>query len=108
MIALPVHAEDMQKRIDRLESLVTTLVARGQGYSGTGKSSGTDCSPQSLILKPTLRDGQSFEEVQRGMGVMEVNDKHSIYRGSTHWGEILEEVRFSASYVYHMTNATFS
>jgi hypothetical protein len=98
----------MQKRIDRLESLVTTLVAQGQGHSDIGKSSDNDNSPQSLILKPTLEDDQHFEVVQHGMGVMEVNDKHSIYRGSTHWGEILEEVRFSASYVHHMTNTTFS
>jgi hypothetical protein len=98
----------MQKRIDRLESLVTSLVAQGQDHSDTGKSSDNDNSPQSLISKPTLEDDQPFEAVQHGMGVMEVNDKHSIYRGSTHWGEILEEVRFSASYVYHMTNAIFS
>ena len=98
----------MQKRIVRLESLVTTLVAQGQGHSDTGRPPDNNNSPQSLILKPTLEDDQNFEAVQHGMGVMEVNDKHSIYRGSTHWGEILEEVRFSASYVYHMTNATFS
>jgi hypothetical protein len=98
----------MQKRIDRLESLVTTLVAQGQGHSDTGKSLDNDNSPQSLISKPTLEDDQHFESVQHGMGVLEVNDKHSIYRGSTHWGEILEEVHFSASYAHHMTNATFS
>ncbi|TVY88825.1 Pyrrolocin cluster transcription factor [Lachnellula willkommii] len=78
----------MQQRIDRLEALVTTLASQDQsvkrkvypGEERNGMQNGT---------KPD--NNHPLNEIKHGLGVMEVTEHHSQYRGSTHWGDVLGE-----------------
>lgn len=87
-----VSVESMQQRIDRLETLVTTLASQDQsctrkadlGEKRNGVQNGT---------KPD--NNHTLNEIKHGLGVMEVTEHHSKYRGSTHWGDVLGEVCFS-------------
>jgi hypothetical protein len=87
------HVEGMQERLNRLESLVTTLVAQehlpdpaqptvehGNGYSSHETIA---YEAQSVPVAGT----------QRGLGVLKVNGNSSVYRGSTHWRDVMSEVR---------------
>ncbi|KAL2073294.1 hypothetical protein VTL71DRAFT_10618 [Oculimacula yallundae] len=89
--------EDMQTRIDRLESLVTTLVDRNQQLGGVSPSQGrVPASLPSDRITPSSSDASdndnATEEIQHGVGIMQVDEKQSIYKSSTHWYDVLEEL----------------
>jgi hypothetical protein len=85
----------MQDRLNRLETLVTTLVAQehppDQAQPIVGHVNGTS-APETIA-----REAQStpVAGIQRGLGVLKVNDNTSAYRGSTHWRDVMSEVRKS-------------
>jgi hypothetical protein len=76
----------MQEPLDRLESLVTTLVTQDQGPS-QGKPSSEDGRNEQLSRDSISREvnGVSVGAIQLGLGVLKVDDKSSMYRGATHW-----------------------
>lgn len=87
----------MQDRLNRLETLVTTLVAQehppDQVQPIVGHVNGTS-GPETIA-----REAQTPEAgIQRGLGVLKVNDNTSVYRGSTHWRDVMSEVRKSMLY----------
>lgn len=87
----------MQTRIDRLESLVTTLVEQNQQLGGGSSSQGRgSANLPSDRITPSSSDASDndnpTEEIQHGVGIMQVDEKQSIYKGSTHWYDVLEEV----------------
>ncbi|TVY38561.1 Pyrrolocin cluster transcription factor [Lachnellula occidentalis] len=78
----------MQQRIDRLETLVTTLASQDKSY----KRKVYPGEKQNGIQNDTKPDtNHSLNEIKHGLGVMEVTEHHSQYRGSTHWGDVLGE-----------------
>lgn len=87
----------MQTRINRLESLVTTLVEQNQQLGGSSSSQGRGSTnlPADRIT-PSSSDGSdndaATEQIQHGVGIMQVDEKQSIYKSSTHWYDVLEEV----------------
>ncbi|KAH7356780.1 fungal-specific transcription factor domain-containing protein [Rhexocercosporidium sp. MPI-PUGE-AT-0058] len=101
------QAEDMQTRIDRLESLVTTLVEQNQQLGGRSSSQGRDAADfHSDQITPSNSDASDndnpIEEIQHGVGIMQVDEKQSIYKGSTHWYDVLEELNELKSLWGHM------
>ncbi|PMD57147.1 uncharacterized protein K444DRAFT_535235 [Hyaloscypha bicolor E] len=86
------HAEGMQERLNRLENLVTTLVAQdgvpGQVHpsseDGSGHSSQEDVSREA--------ESTSTASIQHGLGVLKVDGHSSVYRGSTHWRDVMKEL----------------
>jgi hypothetical protein len=95
----------MQERLDRLESLVTTLVTQDQGPSQI-KSSSENGRNEQLSRDSISREvnGVSVAGIQHGLGVLKVDDKSSVYRGATHWRDVMEEVTclpFSSEISYH-------
>lgn len=91
----------MQQRIDRLESMVTELMKQGQLAAPA-----PDLSPMDGALHPEKLDPASLPldrvdampAVQHGMGVMTVNGASSMYRGTTHWHDLLKELDDLKSY----------
>lgn len=83
----------MQERIDRLESLVTSLIGQNKADSPPRER---DCMPNLLktLNGTAVFDEDVLTEVQHGMGVMTVDGTASMYRGTTHWYDVLKEVRF--------------
>ena len=76
----------MQARINRLEGLVTTLAKQNQRLVSVEGGYATNNSVDQIT--PFSSDGSDngvTEEIQQGIGVMQVNEKQSIYKGSTHW-----------------------
>lgn len=91
--ARSARAEGMQERLDRLESLVTTLVTQDQG-SSQAKPSSEDGRNGQLSRDNNSREanGASVAGIQHGLGVLKVDIKSSVYRGATHWRDVMEEV----------------
>jgi hypothetical protein len=82
----------MQQRIDRLESLVNTLASQDQSC----KRKVYPRDKRKGMQNGTVSDNNHLlNEIKHGLGVMEVTEHHSQYRGSTHWGDVLQEVSFS-------------
>jgi hypothetical protein len=77
---------DLQRRVNRLENLVTSLAAgeRPQNISDTGDSND----------KADAREeaGEGGGKMKTS-GVMSINaEQQSVYKGSTHWKDVLDEV----------------
>jgi hypothetical protein len=93
------HTDGMQERIDRLENLVTSLVSQSQGLS-TPRPHTDDVTTEdagevqsSSASGSVVKDGgTAYEQIQQGVGVMRVNEHYSLYRGATHWSDVLQEV----------------
>lgn len=93
----------MQSRIDRLEALVTALVAQGQDPSGNATSYANSGSSEvssseldsSAFRAPSApeRHTPPYDEIEHGVGVMKVDGKASMYKGTTHWYDVLQEVK---------------
>jgi len=83
----------MQERLARLESLVTTLVTQDQGPS-QAKLSSEDGRNGQLSGDNNSREanGAWVAGIQHGLGVLKVDMKSSVYRGATHWRDVMEEV----------------
>lgn len=94
----------MQSRIDRLEALVTTLVAQGQfpNSNATSNSGSSEVSSSELdssafrAASAPERHTPPYDEIEHGVGVMKVDGKSSMYKGTTHWYDVLQEVRVSS------------
>lgn len=95
----------LQQRIDRLESLVTALMkdqeqvpALVHGIEIDGHTPPQGSNP---ILSPINKQGvplDAMPPVQHGMGVLTMNDTSSVYRGTTHWHDLLKELTDLKSY----------
>ncbi|RDL36150.1 uncharacterized protein BP5553_06762 [Venustampulla echinocandica] len=93
----PLHVESMQKRIDRLEALVTSLASKGQDLGEPRVTPPRDTMPNGSKTDTKSADPQwgndhSFDEIRHGVGVMKVSESHSEYRGTTHWGDVFQEL----------------
>ncbi|KKK12426.1 hypothetical protein AOCH_003148, partial [Aspergillus ochraceoroseus] len=77
-------AENMQVRINRLETLVTSLVPRGDEKHGA--SSFSNLSP---VRTPEITPPR---QIQRGHGMLNVDGERSFYLGATHWSDVLHEL----------------
>ena len=86
----------MQERLNRLESLVTTLVAQDHP-PGQAKSSSEDEGIHSAN-EDVSRDEENnpIAGGQHVPGVLRVDDTSSVYRGSTHWRDVMAEVSRNA------------
>lgn len=101
----PIQVEGMQSRIDRLEQLVTSLVAQGHDPSSSVSSyvnsGSSEASPPDLdssaFRAPSApeRHTPPYEEIEHGIGVMKVDGNASMYKGTTHWYDVLQEVCIS-------------
>jgi hypothetical protein len=91
--ARSAQAEGMQERLARLENLVTTLVTQDQGPS-QAKLSSEDGRNGQLSGDNNSREanGAWVAGIQHGLGVLKVDMKSSVYRGATHWRDVMEEV----------------
>lgn len=86
------QADGMQERIDRLESMVTRLVAQTQEGEAKKFDSNTDKQSVEVLTSNSSRDQADKSEArERQPGLMMIEGNKSIYRGSTHWGDVLEE-----------------
>ncbi len=102
----PASANGVQQRIDRLENLVTSLIAQ------TRDQAKADSPPEEQeILKASPWENGSVEglvtegiptEVQHEMGFMTVENGglNSKYRGTTHWCDVLKEVSSQALHFF--------
>jgi hypothetical protein len=99
----PQHAESMQQRIDRLESLVTSLASQGGPKSA-------DFSHRFTVLTPegpspsnqsrqhnTENEAECTADIGHGVGVLNMDENHTLYRGTTHWGDVFQEVGTKSS-----------
>lgn len=97
-----MQVEGMRSRIDRLEQLVTSLVAQGHEQNNTSGSDSNNGSPEassadrdsSAFRAPSApeRHTPPYEEIEHGVGVMKVDGNGSMYKGNTHWYDVLQEV----------------
>jgi hypothetical protein len=94
-----MHVNGMQERIDRLENLVASLVSESQGLKTQRPCSDGSTSKDTAGIQSSSASGSvakdastAYEEVQSGVGVMRVNEHYSLYRGATHWSDVLQEV----------------
>jgi hypothetical protein len=108
----------MQNRIDRLEGLVLSLMTNGAQSAGpaaaqaaianslnsassdgqfnlnnidTGMSNG---APESIPEEEDVGEESEMENVTKSIGVMKVNNNHTVFASEAHWYAILGEVRF--------------
>jgi hypothetical protein len=97
----PMQVEGMQSRIDRLEQLVTSLVGGNDpngavsSYVNRGSSEASSSDPDSSTFRATSapeRHTPPYEEIEHGVGVMKVDGNASMYKGTTHWYDVLQEV----------------
>jgi hypothetical protein len=94
----------MQNRIDRLESLVLSLMTNGPQSAGpvaavaaiSGNDSiGSGQTSQDLDLDDDPVDGQEESEteaVTKSFGVMKVDNNKSFYISDAHWASVLNDV----------------
>ncbi|KAH8686099.1 fungal-specific transcription factor domain-containing protein [Tricladium varicosporioides] len=76
----------MQQRINRLESLVRNLASQVENNKP---------SPDATNSPPSVHDEKESHcvtEIQYGIGVLQVSNGRSQYRGSTHWGDVFHEL----------------
>lgn len=82
--------DSLQQRIDRLESLVTTLASQDQSCNRTRHSEDESNGINNEAVSGSLH---GLSEIKHGLGVMDVNEHHSQYRGLTHWSDVFQEAR---------------
>lgn len=102
--------DEMQGRIDRLESLVLSLMTNGGQASGAAAAAAAlsasrsdsadlaedmdeDLDETERAIKNTLRDDDSeVERVSKSMGVMKVQGDRQIFASEGHWYAILSDI----------------
>jgi hypothetical protein len=93
----------MQNRIDRLESLVLSLMTNGSQSAGptaavaaiaSNDSTGSGQNSQELDQDEELdlQDESDTEQVTKSFGVMKVDNKTSYYISDVHWASVLNDV----------------
>lgn len=107
--------DDMQNRIDRLESLVLSLMTNGAQSVGptaavatvSGDGSIDSRGPQSAganTIDIDLKDEESdTEQVTKSFGIMKVDNQSqkSYYVSEAHWSTILNDVWTFFHLIYH-------
>lgn len=93
-----MHVENMQRQIDRLETLVTSFLSHKNGspdFTPPSDSIATqDGSPATGITQISApADIPDVEGIRSGQGMLKVDDEHSVYVGPSHWSDVLHEVR---------------
>ncbi|QSS55490.1 C6 transcription factor [Histoplasma capsulatum var. duboisii H88] len=105
---LPATPDGMQSRIDRLESLVLTLMSNGvqsvgqavaqtqAAFSGGSTSSASRQDTQELALRDEMYDEEESdtEQVTKSFGVMKIDSKtqKSYYVSEAHWTMVLNDI----------------
>jgi len=82
----------MQERLNRLESLVTTLVKQDEvpAHENPNLEHTNGHSFQNNISREL--ESSPVVGIQHGLGVLKVDGDASVYRGSTHWRDVMKEV----------------
>lgn len=95
----------MQNRIDRLESLVLSLMTNGSQSAGpvaamaaiSGNSSAGSAQHVNDVHidedGPGCPEESDTEQVTKSFGIMKVDNNKSYYISDAHWGSVLHEVR---------------
>lgn len=107
--------DDMQNRIDRLEGLVLSLMTNGAQSAGpaaaqaaianslntassdgqfnlTGFDIGMSNGQPESIPEEDAGEESEMENVTKSIGVMKVNNNHTVFASEAHWYAILGEV----------------
>lgn len=105
----------MQNRIDRLEGLVLSLMTNGAQSAGPAAAQAAIANSMSIspseqqydmgsmdhgmsngvsesIPEEDVGDESEMEHVTKSIGVMKVNNNHTIFASEAHWFAILGEV----------------
>ncbi|KAK2813964.1 hypothetical protein FQN50_000365 [Emmonsiellopsis sp. PD_5] len=80
------QAAGMEYRLNRLEKLVTTLT------SGAGDPQQPCINSVGHALAPSRDDDLGQDSAIKESGTMTVKHDESLYRGSTHWNDVLQEL----------------
>lgn len=101
--------DDMQNRIDRLESLVLSLMTNGAQAPGAAAAQAAitssrsnslgasmdqplDVDGEDMIKEEGEGDDSDINEVANGIGVMKVDNGKAIFASDAHWYAILADV----------------
>jgi hypothetical protein len=94
----------MQNRIDRLESLVLSLMTNGSqsagpaaamaAISGTSSSGGSLAQGHDIDLdeESNAPEESDTEQVTKSFGIMKVDNNKSYYISDAHWASVLNDV----------------
>ncbi|KAI9811903.1 MAG: hypothetical protein M1827_005254 [Pycnora praestabilis] len=89
----------MQQRIDKLEEIVTTLLSSDQvqqtSENPIAKSHTEDITTIHVDTSLSASGPHTvieYEQLPKSLGVMNINENYSLYRGSTHWDDVLDEI----------------
>ena len=100
----PTNPDDMQNRIDRLESLVLSLMTNGSQSAGPSdamaaimgdSSAGSGRNTDEMGM---VDDGQAgleesdTEQVTKSFGILKVDNNKSYYISDSHWVTVLNDV----------------
>ncbi|PYI18848.1 putative C6 transcription factor [Aspergillus japonicus CBS 114.51] len=97
--------DDMQNRIDRLESLVLSLMTNGSQSAGpaaamaaiSGSSSSTGSVPNTVDIDvedetPGGPEDSDTEQVTKSFGIMKFDNNKSYYISEVHWASVLSDI----------------
>ncbi|KKK13395.1 hypothetical protein AOCH_001635 [Aspergillus ochraceoroseus] len=95
--------DDMQNRIDRLESLVLSLMTNGSqaegpaaamaAISGTSSSIGSAQNILDLdVDDEPVQEESDTEQVTKSFGIMKFDNNKSYYISDAHWASVLSEI----------------
>ncbi|GAQ11932.1 hypothetical protein ALT_9253 [Aspergillus lentulus] len=97
--------DDMQNRIDRLESLVLSLMTNGSqsagpaaamaAISGTSSSGGSLNQSHDIDLDEETSNApeeSDTEQVTKSFGIMKVDNNKSYYISDAHWASLLNDI----------------
>ncbi|PWY71078.1 hypothetical protein BO94DRAFT_263166 [Aspergillus sclerotioniger CBS 115572] len=97
--------DDMQNRIDRLESLVLSLMTNGSQAAGpaaalaaiSGNSSSAGSVPHTGDLdledeSPNGPEESDTEQVTKSFGIMKVDNNKSWYFSEAHWATVMNDI----------------
>ncbi|KAE8148427.1 hypothetical protein BDV25DRAFT_131245 [Aspergillus avenaceus] len=103
--ASPSSPDDMQNRIDRLESLVLSLMTNGSQSAGpaaamaaiSGNSSSIGSAQHTIDLDVDEEtsggpEESDTEQVTKSFGIMKVDNNKSYYISDAHWASVLNDI----------------
>jgi Fungal Zn(2)-Cys(6) binuclear cluster domain len=101
----PINSpDDMQNRIDRLESLVLSLMTNGSQSAGVAAAAAALSVNDSIGTSQELdqdedtadaQEDSDTEQVTKSFGVMKVDNKSAYYISEAHWASIINDVSVS-------------
>jgi hypothetical protein len=111
--------DDMQNRIDRLESLVLSLMTNGSQAAGPSAAHAAINSSRSNSLGTSIgmtldphrdsirEEGEDSEvnDVTQDIGIMKIDGAKAFFVPDAHWYAILSDVSIFASPTRHMSAA---